>query len=256
MSEGVHRGPRPAAAAGVLCVARRELGALLDSGVALIAAAAFALLASSSFMNEFFLSGRVDMAPWFERLPWLYLVFLPAISMRAWAEERRARTYEVLLSFPLTPLQLVLGKHLAAGAVLVLLLASSLPIAAMLSWLGNPDLGQIAGGYLAAFAAGELLLALGLALSSLCRDQITAFVLSVLASAGLVLSGSERVVAVLDGLAPVLAAGSLLRDHISLLPPYERLAHGLVDLPALAYFVVGTALALWANAVAVTRLRD
>jgi hypothetical protein len=256
VSEAVHRGPRPAAAAGVWCVARRELAALLDSGVAPIAAAAFALLASSSFMNEFFLTGRIDMAPWFDQLPWLYLVFLPAISMRVWAEERRSRTYEVLLSFPLTPLQLVLGKHVAALAVLALLLASSLPIAGMLAWLGAPDVGQIAGGYLAAFAAGELLLALGLALSSLCRDQITAFVLSVLGSAVLVLSGHERAVAVLDGLAPGLSVGSLLRDHLSLLPPYVRLARGLIDLPALTYFAVGTALCLWANAVAVARVRD
>lgn len=256
MSGAVHRGPRPTAAAGALGVARRELGALFDSGVAPVAAAAFALLASSGFMNEFFLTGRVDMAPWFERLPWLYLVFLPAISMRMWAEERRARTYEVLLCFPLTPLQLVIGKHLAAVAVLALLLASSLPIAFMLVWLGDPDPGQIAGGYLAAFAAGELLLALGLALSCLCRDQITAFVLAVLSAALLVLSGQERVVEVLDGLAPSLAAGSVLRDHLSLLPPYERLARGLVDLPALTYFAVGTALCLWANAVAVARVRD
>jgi ABC-2 type transport system permease protein len=224
--------------------------------VALVVAAGFAVLANTAFMNEFFLSGRVDLSPWFAQLPWLYLVFLPAISMRGWSEERRTRTYEVLLAFPLTPLQLVLGKLAAALVVLALVLASSVPIVAMLLWLGAPDPGLVVGGYLAAFAAGALLLALGLAISCLCRDQVTAFVLSVLAAAALVLSGHERVVAVLDGLAPALAAGSLLREGLSLLPHYERLARGLVDLPALVYFAGGLALCIGANALAVARVRD
>jgi len=256
MSASGSRGPRARGLAGVRTVAGRELSATLDSGIALVVAAGFALLASTAFMNEFFLTGRVDMSPWFEQLPWLYLVFLPAISMRAWAEERRERTYEVLLALPLTPGQLVLGKFAATLGVLALLLASSLPIVAMLAWLGDPDPGRILGGLVAAIAGGALLLSLGLVLSSLCRDQVTAFVLSVLAAAFLVLSGHERVVAVLDGLAPALSVGSLLRGHVSLLPHYERLTRGVLELSALVYFVGGTALCLWANAVVVSRVRD
>ena len=122
--------------------------------------------------------------------------------------------------------------------------------------LGEPDPGLLAGGYLAASAAGALLLALGLCVSSLARDQVTAFVLSVLGGSFLVLSGHERVVAVLDGLAPTLHAGSFLRRGVSLLPHYERLARGVVDLPAAVYFLGATALLLWVNGLVVARQRD
>ena len=166
------------------------------------------------------------------------------------------RTFEVLLSFPLTPATLVLGKFVAVLLELLLLLASSLPIVVMLAWLGEPDAGLILGGYLAAVACGALLLALGLVLSSLVRDQLGAFVLTVVAAALLVLSGHERVVAVLDGVLPTLQPGSLLRAHLSLLPHYERLARGLIDPSALVYFAGGCALCLWANALIVSRLRD
>lgn len=250
------RGPRAGALAGVRCVAARELAATLDAGIAFVVAAGFALLASSAFMNEFFLTGRVDLSPYFESLPYLFILFLPAVSMRSWAEERRTRTFEVLLSFPLTPLQLVAGKFVAALALFAMLLASSLPIVVMLFALGHPDGGQILGGFLAAGAAGALVLALGLFVSSLSRDQVTAFVLSVLAASLMVLSGHARVVTVLDGLVPGLDAGSLLREHVSLLPHYERLSRGVVDLPAAAYFATAITLLLWLNSLVVARSRD
>lgn len=249
-------GPRTGWLAGTLVVAGRELGAALDAGIAFVVAAGFALLSSTAFMNEFFLTGRVDLSPWFELVPYLFILFLPAVSMRLWAEERRTRTFEVLLSLPLRPGQLVLGKFLAALATLALLLAGALPIVVMLFVLGEPDPGLIAGGFLAALAAGTLLLALGLLVSSLSRDQVTAFVLSVVLGSAVVLSGHERVVAVLDGLAPTLSLGSLLRGSLSLLPHYERLARGVIDLPAAVYFVGASAALLWVNALVVARLRD
>ena len=256
MSAAPYRGPRAGRVAGALTIARRELSGALDAGIAFVVAAGFALLASAAFMNEFFLVGRLDMSPWFERLPYLYLLFLPAISMRLWAEERRTRTFEMLLSLPMTPGQLVAGKFLAGLALLALLLSSSLPIVVLLASLGSPDPGLIAGGYLAAFLAGALLLAVGLVVSCLSKDQVTAFVLTAVAGAALVLVGHERVVAVVDGLAPGLRAGTWLARHVSLLPPFEALGRGLLQLDAVLYFLAGTAACLWINARLVARLRD
>jgi ABC-2 type transport system permease protein len=256
VSAPLHRGPRAGRVAGALVIARRELSGALDAGIAFVVAAGFALLASAAFMNEFFLVGRVDMSPWFERLPFLYLLFLPAISMRLWAEERRARTFEMLLALPMTPGQLVAGKFLAALALLALLLSSSLPIVVMLATLGSPDPGLILGGYLAAFLSGALLLAVGLVVSCLSKDQVTAFVLTAVLGAALVLLGHERVVAVLDGLAPELRSGTWLAQRVSLLPPFQSLGRGLLSLEALSYFVGGTAACLWINARLVARLRD
>ena len=76
---------------GVKLVAAREIGASFDSGIAYVTTIAFALLANSIFMNEFFLTGTVDMSGFFEMLPLLLAFFLPALSMRLWAEERRQR---------------------------------------------------------------------------------------------------------------------------------------------------------------------
>ncbi len=252
----VARGPRVGAVGGALLVAGREVGSLLDSGIAFVVAAGFALLSCSAFMNEFFLSGRVDLSPYFDLLPYLFILFLPAVSMRQWSEERRARTFEVLACLPLSGAQLVAGKYLAALFVLALLLSSSLPIVVMLLVLGDPDPGQMIGGYLAAGAAGALVLALGLLGSSLSRDQVSAFVLSVLGAAVLVLSGHERLVAVLDGLAPALRAGSFLREHLSLFPHYERLARGVLELSSAVYFAGAALLFLWGNVLVLSRMRD
>jgi len=147
-------------------------------------------------------------------------------------------------------------EQAAALALLALLLSSSLPIVVMLASLGSPDAGLLLGGYLAAFLSGALLLAVGLVVSCLSRDQVTAFVLTAVAGAALVLLGHERVVAVLDGLAPQLRGGTWLARRVSLLPPFQALGRGLVTLDALLYFVGGCAACLWINARLVARLRD
>ena len=240
---------------GAWTIAARELGAAFDSPIAYVTAIGFVLLANSSFMNEFFLAGRLDMAPYFQLLPLLYVFFLPAITMRSWAEEKKTRTFEVLLTLPLTSLQIAWGKFLAALALLALWLAGSLPILGMLWALGDPDPGPILGGYLAAFLLGALFLAFGLVLSAFSADQIVAFVLSTLVGAVLVLSGHERVVAVIDGLSPERAIGTWLFEHVSALPPYEELVRGAVRLADVGWFVGLTILCVWISSLVVQKSR-
>ena len=241
--------------AGTLRIAGRDLAAAFDSWVAPVFAVAFALLANSIFMNEFFLSGVVDMTPYFERLPLLFAVFLPAISMGLWAEERKSRTLELLLTLPIQPLQAILGKHLAAMGLLVVFLATSLPIPIMLASLGQPDLGRIGSGYLGALLLGSAFLALGGLASAMTRDQIVAFVLTAVLLFALVLSGSPGVVAILDGLWPALEIGTWLRESFSVTPRFEALAGGLLELSSLVQFGLLTALALWGTALILRRNR-
>jgi ABC-2 type transport system permease protein len=240
---------------GTLVVAGRELGAALDGGIALVYTIAFTLLANSIFMNEFFLAGTVDMRPWFELLPLLLAFFLPAVTMRLWAEERKQRTVELLLTLPLTPLQAACGKYLAALGLYGGFLLGSLPIVVMLCVLGDPDGGLIVSSYLGLLCFGGLFLAFGLFLSSLSSDQITAFVTSTLLGFTLVLTGNARVAAVLDGLFPALSAGSLLRENLSAMPHYEAFLAGTVSLAAVLYFVLLSALFLLLNAVVLRRSR-
>ena len=241
---------------GVRLVAARELGAAFDTGIATIATVVLTLLANSIFMNEFFLTGTLDMTGFFDLLPLLLAFFLPALSMRLWAEERKSRTVELLFTLPIRPLQAVLGKYLAALALFGLFLACTLPIPIMLEVLGTPDRGAILCGYLGLALFGALFLAFGTLLSALARDQIVAFVTSTLAGFALVLTGEERVAGVLDGLFPALAPGSFLREHLSVLPPYGEFVRGIVRLSATSYFVLLSGLFLWATALVLERDRS
>lgn len=233
---------------GAIEVARRELGATFDSAIAYVQIAGFGLLANALFMNEFFLAGRLELDAYFDVLPLLLAVFLPALAMRSWAEERKHRTVELLLTLPMRTFEAVLGKYLALLAMLAVLLATAAPLVVMLFVLGEPDGARLFGGFVSAFGAGALLLALGGLCSALTRDQVVAFVIATVLGLFLVLTGREEVVGVLDGLAPQLAAGSFLFERVSILPHMERWADGRLTLDGAVYAILGSAALLWATA--------
>jgi ABC-type transport system involved in multi-copper enzyme maturation permease subunit len=207
-------------------------------------------------MNEFFLTGNVDMGGFFDQMPLLLPLFLPALTMRLFAEEKKTRTIELLLTLPISAGQAVLGKFFAAFLVYALFLVGTLPIVVMLLALGDPDLGQIVSGYIGLALAGGFLLALGTFISALSSDQIVTFVATSVAGYLLVLLGNEKVVTVLDGLSPALAAGSFLRDGVSLMPHYESFVRGVIGLPAVVYFVAMSTLFLWLDAYVLDKHRD
>ena len=241
--------------AGVRSVAAREVGAAFDGAVAYVYVIAFVVLSNSIFMNDFFLSGRAEMRGFFEMMPLLLAFFLPAVTMRLLAEERRQRTLEMLLTLPIVPLQAVLGKYLAALTLLLAFMAGSLPVVIMLKVLGNPDMGLVVSGYLGLFLLGAMFLAFGLFLSSLVQDQIVAFVTSTLLGFAFVLTGNDRVVAVLDGLWPSAGLGTSLYEGFSIAPHYGAFVGGLVSLSAVLYFTLFAALFLWLTALVLQRHR-
>ena len=147
---------------GARIVFDRELESYFDSPIAYAYAAVFLVLSCTTFMNSFFLDGVVDMGPYFTALPFLLIPFVPAITMRAWAEERAQHTFELLMTLPLHSLQVVLGKYLAALCFYAIVLAGSLPIVLMLLFLGDPDLGRICASYLGALLLGAFFLSFGL----------------------------------------------------------------------------------------------
>jgi ABC-2 type transport system permease protein len=241
---------------GALIIARRELASSFDSWIAYVYTIAFVVLANSIFMNEFFLTGTVDMTGFFDLMPLLLPVFLPAITMRLWAEERKQRTIEMLLTMPIRPMQAVLGKYLAALGLLALMIAGSLPIVVMLASIGQPDMGLVLGGYLGVAAFGAQFIAVGMFVSSLVSDQIVAFVTTSVGVFLFVLMGDERVVAVIDGLAPDLSVGTWLYENVSVMPHYDSFVRGVIGLPAIVYFAGSAALFLWLTALALERNRE
>lgn len=240
---------------GTYVIAARELEAFFDAPIAYIYAAVFLVLSCATFMNTFFLNGVLEMAPYFDTLPFLLIPFIPALTMRSWAEERAQHTIELLMTLPLNSIQIVVGKYVAALAFYTIVLLGSMPIVGMLLWLGSPDLGLIFTSYLGAFMLGGFFLAFGLFASGLTQDQIVAFVLATLLGFVFVLSGHEKVVEVFDGLAPAYQPGTFLYESLSVVPHYAAFTQGLIDLSSVLYFVLMSGFFIWMNDLTLKRNR-
>ena len=164
---------------GVLAVAKRELAGYFATPVAYVFIVIFLVLAGVLAFNagNFFDRGQADLVPLFTFLPWLFLLLIPAITMRLWAEERRAGTIETLLTLPISTAAAVVGKFLAALAFAAIALALTFPFVVTVNELGSPDNGVIAAGYIASLLVAACFLAVGGAMSALTRNQVIAFVL-------------------------------------------------------------------------------
>ena len=229
----------------LLIILNRELAAYFNSPIAYIFMIIFTLLNGGLFMTQFFLIGRVDMRAFFYTLPFLLSVFLPAVSMRLWAEERRGNTQELLLTFPMQAHELVLGKFSASFLFYLITLACTFPIPVMLALLGRPDVGAILSGYMGAAFLGGFFLAIGTLVSGFYRDQIAAFILSMMICFGLYLTGTEFVASSIDGW--VAGFGTFLRHFLGAADHYNTFAKGVIDNRDVLYFVVGSAVALALN---------
>lgn len=240
---------------GFTATYQRELGAYFSTPMAYVFLAVF-LLAVGMFTWEasrFFDTGSADLAPFFVWHPWLYMIFLPALAMRLWADERTAGTDELLLSLPLGMAGLVIGKLFAAWTVAGVGLALTSPMWATVNLLGSPDNAAIALAYLVSFLMAGAYLSIGAAVSALTGSQVTAFVISVLAAfvftaAGwpLVLSGVKSAFG--TGAAEVVASFSFLTH-------FEGAQRGVLELRAIVFFLGFTAFWAMLNGLWATRQR-
>ncbi len=229
----------------ILTVFRRELSAYFNSSIAYIFIIVFILLNGGLYMTQFFVIGLADMRPFFLLLPFVLCVFLPAITMRLWADEKRGNTLELLLTFPMATHELVIGKFLAGLVFYAAALAGTFTLPIMLKFLGTPDFGAILGGYLGALLVGSFFLALGIFISGLCRDQIVAFILAMMVCFGLFLTGTEFLAASIDSWVP--GFGSFLRQFIGAAGHFESFARGVADNRDILYFAGGTVIFLVLN---------
>jgi len=231
--------------AGSLTILRRELSGYFNSPIAYIFAIVFTLLTGSLFMSQFFLVSVADMRAFFQFIPVILCVFLPAVTMRLWAEEKKGNTYELLLTFPMKPRALVTGKFLASLIFFAFSLLLTLPIPVMIAILGKPDLGPILGGYLGTLLTGAFFLALGIFISGLFQDQIIAFIVTLLGCFLLFLAGTEFIASSLDGWIPGI--GSFLRKFLGITPHFSSFQKGVIDVRDVLYFAAGTAVFLILN---------
>ncbi|MFH1314451.1 MAG: ABC transporter permease [Candidatus Eisenbacteria bacterium] len=210
---------------------KREFASYFNSPIAFIYLTVFLALSSWLFLKGFFLIGEASMRAYFGLIPWVFLFFIPAITMRLWAEEKKAGTMELLMTLPVTDTEAVLGKFLASFAFLVVSLALSFVLPIVVGALGDPDSGQIAGGYLGSVLLGGAYLAIGLFISSLTENQIVAFIVSIVAIFGLFILGEDFVLfGMPDRVVPVLS-------FLGLGGHFDSVSRGVVDSRDVLYYV-------------------
>ncbi len=160
---------------GTIAVAKKELRSYFNSPIAYAFLVLFLIASTAAFFSDFFPRNQASLRSLFAAFPLLLTFLVPALTMRLFAEERKLGTLEVLLTLPLRPVEVVLGKFLASVALLALalLLTAGAPLTAAL--LGDLDWGPVAGGYAAALLLGAAYLAIGLVISALTENQILAF---------------------------------------------------------------------------------
>lgn len=221
--------------ANVLTIFRRELAGYFATPIAYVFLIIFALLTGlfTFYVGNLYERGVADLLPFFNYLPWLLLVLVPAISMRLWSEERRAGTIELLMTLPVSTGAAVTGKWLAGVVFVAVALACTLPMWWTVNYLGQPDNGIIAVSYLGALVLAGVYLAIGGCMSALTSNQVIAFVLAVAACFVFVTAGTPIV---LDGLRAVLPEAVITAiASLSALTHYEGVTRGVVDLPAVIW---------------------
>ena len=235
----------------VLTIMKRELRAYFATPLAYIFIVIFLALAGAFafFLGSFFERGQADLDSFFVFHPWLYLFLVPAVAMRLWAEERRTGTIELLTTLPVTSFQAVLGKFLAAWLFTGIALALTFPVWLTVNYLGEPDNGVIAVGYLGSWLMAGAFIALGACMSALTKNQVIAFVLGAAAGFLFLMSGMELVLAAFRGWAPPLVTDIVA--SFSFITQYGQMMKGVLELSSVLFFASLIGVCLLVNALLV-----
>lgn len=228
---------------------RRELRSYFVTPVAYVFIVIFLLLtgAFTFYLGNFYERGQADLLAFFNFHPWLYLFLVPAVSMRLWAEERKSGSIELLMTLPVTPWQAVLGKYLAAWAFTMVALALTFPIWMTVNYLGEPDNGAIAAGYFGSALMAGGFLAIGACISATTKNQVIAFILTVVTCFGFLLAGFPLLLDLFSGWAPQGVVDAIA--SLSFLTHFNAISKGVIDLRDLVYFALLIGTFLYANTI-------
>lgn len=233
----------------VKSIFRREFSSYFATPLALVFIVFFLMLAAGFAFQfgRFYERGQADLAPFFSFHPWLYLFLMSAISMRLWAEERKSGSIELLMTLPVTTWQAVIGKYLAAWAFAGVALALTFPMWITVNYLGNPDNGAILAGYIGSWLMAGGFLAIGACMSAATRNQVIAFIFTVVICFGFLLSGYPIVLDLVSGWAPRVLVDALA--SLSFYTHFEAISKGVIDLRDLLYFATVIGVWLAANSI-------
>jgi ABC-2 type transport system permease protein len=232
----------------VSIVFRRELRSYFATPLAYVFIVIFLVLAAvfTFQLGGLFERGQADLQSFFRWHPWLYLVLIPAISMRLWAEERNSGSIELLMTLPITLWQAVVGKFLAAWCFAGIALLLTFPVWITINYLGSPDNGAIVAAYVGSFLMAGGFLAIGTCMSAATRNQVIAFITAAVVGFIFLLAGFPMVLDLLR-----LALPQVLVDAVSslgFLTHFDAISKGVIDLRDLVYFAA--LIGFWLTATA------
>jgi len=239
MSDGLNK---------VSVVFRRELRSYFATPLAYVFIVIFLVLAAvfTFQLGGLFERGQADLQSFFRWHPWLYLVLIPAISMRLWAKERNSGSIELLMTLPITLWQAVVGKFLAAWCFAGIALLLTFPVWITINYLGSPDNGAIVAAYLGSFLMAGGFLAIGMCMSAATRNQVIAFITAAVVGFIFLLAGFPMVLDLLR-----LALPQVLVDAVSslgFLTHFDAISKGVIDLRDVVYFAA--LIGFWLTATA------
>jgi ABC-2 type transport system permease protein len=232
---------------GTAAVLKRELKSYFLTPVAYVFIVIFLISANwlAFGVGLLYERGQADLDPFFTFHPWLFLFLVPALSMRLWAEERKSGSIELLMTLPIEPWQAVLGKFLAAWAFTSLAILLTFPIWITVNYLGDPDNGAIFAAYIGSILMAGGFLAVGSCISALTKNQVIAFVLSVIVCFVLLAAGYPFVLDAFSAWLPPTIVDGIA--SLGFLTHFDDISKGVIDLRDIVYFGLLIGAFLYAN---------
>lgn len=210
---------------------KKEFRSYFNSPIAYIFITFFLGISSWLFFRTFFLSNEAEMRGFFGLMPWIFLFFIPAVTMKLWAEEKKLGTAEILMTLPIKDYEVVVGKFLASFGLLAVTTLFSLSIPLSVIYLGDVDGGALVCGYIGLLLMGGAYLAIGLFASTLTENQIVAFILGISVCFVLLIIGEDFVLfSTPDWLFPLFS-------YLGLGAHYSSILRGVIDSRDIIYYL-------------------
>ncbi len=227
----------------IAIIAKREFKGYFATPLALVFIVIFLALtgAFAFYVGNFFGRGYADLSPFFAYHPWLFLLLVPAIGMRLWAEERKSGTIELLMTLPVSTLDAVLGKFIAAWVFCGVALALTFPMWITVNILGDPDNGIIVTSYIGSFVMAGAFLAISACISALTKNQVIAFIIAATVCFLFTMSGAQLVLNFFQGWAPDVLVDAL--RSMSFLTHFSAVTQGVIDMKDVVFF--GSLIVMW-----------
>ncbi|MDE0400487.1 MAG: ABC transporter permease subunit [Candidatus Poribacteria bacterium] len=229
----------------ITAILKKEFRSYFNSPIAYIFITFFLGISSWLFFQSFFLANQAEMRGFFGLMPWIFLFFIPAVTMKLWAEEKKIGTIEILMTLPIRDYEVVIGKFLACLALLAVTILLTLVVPFSVMYVGNPDVGTLVTGYIGLLLMGAAYIAIGFFASTLTENQIVAFIIGIVVCLTLLLIGEDIVLfKTPNWLFPIFS-------YLGLGAHYSSILRGVLDSRDIIYYLSVIAFFLYLSTLAV-----